>query len=125
MRECLLPQNLPEELQRWLLMEAHLRLLTERYTQSIHALDERVEVLRVTRPPFFQYKTRQLAITEEQKVEAEKMSAQADARRVEDAAKRIERVVVAKFSELILALDRESVVQSAAARFWLSTTCRL
>ncbi len=112
MRECLLPQNLPEALQQWLLMDGHLRLLAERYALNIHVLDEKVEVLRVTRPPFFQYKTRQLVITEEQKIEAQKLAAQADARRVEEAARRGERIVVAKLSELILALDRDSATEA-------------
>jgi hypothetical protein len=90
-------------------MDAHLRFLAQRYEQSIHALEEREEFLRVTRPPFFQPKTRQLAITEEHRVEAEKLTAQADAHRVEEARQQVERILVAKLSTLILALDRDSV----------------
>ena len=108
MRDCLRPQNLPEELQHWFLMDAHVRFLAQRYDQSIHALAEREEFLRVTRPPFFQPKTRQLAITEEQRVASEKLTAQADAHRVEEAKQQVERIVVAKLSKLILALDPES-----------------
>ena len=108
MRDSLRPQNLPEELQHWFLMDAHLRFLSQRYAQSIHALEEREEFLRVTRPPFYQPKTRQLAITEEHRVESEKLTAQADAHRVEDAKEQVEHILVAKLSRLILALDPES-----------------
>jgi len=91
-------------------MDAHLRFLAQRYEQSIHSLEEREEFLRVTRPPFYQPKTRQLAITEEHRVEAAKLTAQADAHRVEEAKQKIERILVAKLSKLILALDPESAV---------------
>jgi hypothetical protein len=107
-KDCLRPQNLPEEMQHWFLMDAHLRLLSQRYEQSIHALAEREEFLRVTRPPFFQPKTRQLAITEEHRIAGEKLTAEADAHRVEDAKKQVEHIVIAKLSKLILALDPES-----------------
>ena len=113
MRDCLRPQNLPEDLQHWLLMDAHLRLLAQRYEQSIHALEERVEFLRVTRPPFFQVKTRQLSITEEHKLEAAKLTAEGDAHRVDDAKQQVEHILVAKLSQLILALDRESAVSAS------------
>lgn len=112
MRDCLRPQNLPEEMQHWFLMDAHLRYLAQRYEQSIHALEEREEFLRVTRPPFFQPKTRQLAITEEHRVASEKLTAQADAHRVEAAKQQVERILVAKLSALILALDPESAANA-------------
>jgi len=86
-------------------MDAHLRLLSQRYQQSIHALVAREEFLRVTRPPFFQPKLRQLAITEEHKLEAQKLTAQADAHRVEDARQQVDHIIVVKLSQLILALD--------------------
>ena len=108
MRDCLRPQNLPEDLQHWFLMDAHVRFLSQRYEQSIHALEEREEFLRVTRPPFFQPKTRQLAITEEHRVAAEKLNAQADAHRVEAARQQVERILIVKLSKLILVLDPES-----------------
>jgi hypothetical protein len=113
MRDCLRPQNLPEELQHWFLMDAHLRFLAQRFAQSIHALEEREQFLQVTRPPFFQPKLRQLAVTEEHRVEAQKLSAQADAHRVDDAARKVERILVAKLSQLILALDPESAPDAA------------
>lgn len=93
-------------------MDAHLIFLAQRFDQSIHALEERVEYLRVTRPPFFQPKTRQLAITEEQKLEAQALTAQNDAHRVEEAKQQVERIIVGKLSKLILALDPDSAVDS-------------
>jgi hypothetical protein len=89
-------------------MDAHLRLLLHRFAQSILALEERQEFLRVTRPPFFQVQKRQLSITEEQKLAAQELTAQADAHRVEEAAQKLERILVRKLSTLILALDPES-----------------
>lgn len=89
-------------------MDAHLRLLVHRFDESIHALEARAEYLRVTRPPFFQPKTRQLAITEEHKLEATALSAHADEDRVAATAKQVERIIVAKLSKLILAFDPES-----------------
>ena len=114
MRDCLRPQNLPEELQHWFLMDAHLIFLAQRFDLSIHALEERVEYLRVTRPPFFQPKIRQLAITEEQKLAAQALTAQNDAHRVEVAKQQVERIIVAQLSKLILALDPESVMEAGA-----------
>lgn len=108
MRDCLRPQNLPEELQHWFLMDAHLRFLLQRYLQAIHSLEEQQEELRVTRPPFFQYKTRQLSITEEHRVEAQAMTAHNDAERVAAAANQVEHILVSKLSKLIMALDPES-----------------
>ena len=91
-------------------MDAHLRLLSRRFEQSIHALEERHEFLRVTRPPFFHPQKRQLAITEEHRLEAEENSAHKNADRVNDARRQVEHLLVVRLSELILALDRESVV---------------
>ena len=104
---------LPEDLQHWFLIDAHVIFLAQRFEQSIHALEERIEYLRVTRPPFFQPKIRQLAITEEQKLEAQALTAQNDVHRVEAAKQQVERIVVAKLSKLILALDPESAKESA------------
>jgi hypothetical protein len=89
-------------------MDAHLQLLQQRYAASIKAMVERLEFLRVTRPPFFQVKKRQLAITEEQKLASQELTVEADAHRVEEAARKLDRLIVVKLSELILALDPES-----------------
>lgn len=94
-------------------MDAHLRFLAQRFEQSIHALDERVEELHVTRPPFFQFKARQLAITEEHRLEAESLNAHKDAHRVDEARQQVEHLIVAKLSQLILALDPESAADAA------------
>lgn len=108
MRDCLRPQNLPEDLQHWFLMDAHVRFLSQRFEQSIHALEERHEFLRVTRPPFFQIQKHQLAITEEHRLEAETLTAQKDAHRVDEAKGEVERILIVKLSKLILVLDPES-----------------
>ena len=89
-------------------MDAHVRFLAQRYAQGIHALEEKQEELRVTRPPFFHYKTRQLFITEEHKLAAQELSARTDAHRVDEAEQQIERILVAKLSKLILAFEPES-----------------
>ncbi|MBI5768946.1 MAG: hypothetical protein HZA93_14210 [Verrucomicrobia bacterium] len=114
MRDCLRPEYLPAELQQWFLMDAHLRLLQQRFAASIHAMEERLEFLRVTRPPFFQVQKRQLAISEEQRIAAQELSAQRDAHLVDAAAKKLERVIVVKFSALILALDPASAPDAGA-----------
>mgnify|MGYP001553585395 FL=1 len=93
-------------------MDAHLRLLAERYDRSIHELEEQQEYLRVTRPPFFQMQKRQLSITEEHRLEAEELTAQKDAHRVADARQQVEHVIVVKLSRLILAFDPESAMLS-------------
>lgn len=113
MSDCVRPENLPAEQQHWFLMDAHLRLLQQRFAASIHAMEERLEFLRVTRPPFFQVQKRQLAISEEQKLAAQELSVQADAHRVEEAAKKLERMIVKKLSALILALDPERAPEAA------------
>lgn len=113
MRDCLRPENLPEDLQRWFLMDAHLRFMLQRFEASIRALEEKQEELRVTRPPFFHYKTRQLAITEEHRLAATTLSAHADADRVAETAKRLDRVLVHQFSELVRALDPPSTAEFA------------
>jgi hypothetical protein len=112
-KDCLRPQNLPEDLQHWFLMDAHLRFLAQRFGQSIQALDEKLEQLRVTRPPFFQVKTRQLAVTEEHKVASQALSVQADAKRVREAMEKMDRIIVGKMSKMILALDPESARDAA------------
>lgn len=112
MRDCLRPPNLPEDLQEWFLLDAHVRLLSQRFAASILALEEQEEELRVTRPPFFHPKFRQLAITQEHRVAGEKLNAMADAARVEEARHRVERILIAKLSKLILVLDPESAVDA-------------
>lgn len=109
MRECLSPQNLPDDLQHWFLMDAHLRFLSERYERGIHDLEERQEFLRVTRPPFFQLQKRQLAITEEHRLEAENLTAHKDAHRVDEAREQVEHILAVKLTTLIVTLDRECV----------------
>lgn len=89
-------------------MDAHLRLLAERYNRSIHDLEARQEFLRATRPPFFLVQKRQLVITEEHRLEAETHNAHQDAHRVDEAKHRVEHLLVVKLSQLILALDPES-----------------
>jgi hypothetical protein len=112
-RDCLKPQNLPEDLQEWFLLDAHVRLLSQRFAASILALEEQEEELRVTRPPFFHPKFRQLAITEEHRVAGAKLNAMADAARVEEARSKVEHVLIAKLSKLILVLDPESAVDAS------------
>jgi hypothetical protein len=99
---------LPEELQHWFLMEAHLRLLAVRYNRTIHDLEVRQEFLRATRPPFFQIQKRPLVITEEHRLAAAALTAHTDAHRVHDAKQQVEHHLIAKLSRLILALDPES-----------------
>lgn len=113
-RDCLKPPNLPEDLQEWFLLDAHVRFLSQRFAESIHALEEREEELRVTRPPFFQPKFRQLAITEEHRIAGERLNAMADAARVEEARQKVERILIAKLSHAIFVLDPESAVDAAA-----------
>lgn len=112
MRDCLKPANLPEDLQEWFLLDAHVRFLSQRFAASINALSEREEELRVTRPPFFQPKFRQVAITEEHRIAGEKLRAMADATRVEEARQKVERILIAKLSQAILVLDPESAVDA-------------
>lgn len=94
-------------------MDAHVRLLSQRFEQGLHALEEQQEILHTTRPPFFQIQKRQLHLTEEHRLEAETLTAQKDAQRVEEARQKIERILVAKLSKLILALDPESAESAA------------
>ena len=89
-----------------------MRFLSQRFAERIHALEEREEELHVTRPPFFHPKLRQLAITEEHKIVGEKLNVKADADRVEVARQKVERILIAKFSKLILVLDPESAVEA-------------
>jgi hypothetical protein len=112
-------------MQQWFLMDAHLRLLQQRFAAGIHDMEERLKYLRVTRPPFFQVQKRQLAISEEQQIAAQELSARRDAHLVDAAAKKLERVIVVKFSALILALDPASAPDAAAILHNLRNYARL